>query len=305
MDLKQLEAFVYVVKLNSFSKAADTIYLSQPTISAHISSLEKELGTQLLVRSTKEVYPTKVGVEFFSYAQNMLALRDQAIQSVSGLGHNSRGEISVLSSSVPAQYLLPEIVTAFRRRYPNIIIRVHQSNSNLVSAKLGNCYYDVGIVGTKIQGNKFIQEPFCDDTLVFVYPADLDIDEAIIGKNLVDFIRSQPFIMRETGSGTLQELDRYLKKHDLSLDDLKPACYMDSTQGVMQAVSSGMGISFLSKAATALYVQMGLVKTIEVDHQFFLRRFYLLLKKDMVLSPVQKLLVDFIAQYYYGIKEPA
>lgn len=300
MDLKQLEAFVYVVKLNSFSRAADTIYLSQPTISTHISTLEKELGTQLLIRSTKEVYPTKAGVAFYTYAQNILAMRDQAIQSVSGLAKNSKGEIVILSSSVPAQYLLPEIVTKFRRSYPNIVVHIDQSDSNNVSSQLNSCYYDFGIVGTKSNSNKFIQKPFYDDTLVFAYPASLPIEEKTIRNNMVDFIKNQPFIMRETGSGTLAEFENYLTKLSLTLNDLKPACYFNNTQGVVQAIACGMGTSFVSKAAAALYVQMGLVKTIEIENSFFSRRFYLLLKKDMILSPIQRQFSEFLESYYYG-----
>lgn len=145
MDLKQLEAFVYVAKLNSFSKAADTIYLSQPTISSHINALEKELGTQLLIRSTKEVYPTKSGLDFFVYAQNMLALRDEAIHSVAQGGSSIRGEISLLASSVPAQYLLPSLIAVFQKSYPDILFKVRQSDSEQVGKMLSNCIYDFGI----------------------------------------------------------------------------------------------------------------------------------------------------------------
>ena len=298
MELKQLEVFVYVVKLNSFSKAADTIFLSQPTISAHISSLEKELGVQLLIRSTKKVYPTKVGTEFFVHAQNMLALRDQAIHSIREQTADSKGEIMMVASSVPAQYLLPEMIANFNKNYPKILIHVHQSDSEDVEKKLNGCHYDFGIIGTEAASSKFMQRPFYQDTLVFVYPGNMHIDRDAVYRDPLAFLKSHPFVMREVGSGTLKELEKYLMKINGSINDLKSACYFSNTHGVMNAVANGMGISFVSKAAAARYVEMGLVHTIEIESNFFHRWFSLLWKKEMILSPLQNLFQSFILKYY-------
>lgn len=297
MDLKQLEAFVYVVKLNSFSRAADSVYLSQPTISAHISSLEKELGAQLLIRSTKEVYPTKIGKELYGQAINMLSLRDQAIQTVKGATKDSKGEINLIASSVPAQYLLPQMLAVFHEQFPNIIIHVHQADSCQVGELLKDCLYDFGITGTPLTTNKYVQKPFYKDTMVFAYPASYEIDEEFTRNNLHTFIKTHPFVFRESGSGTLCELERYLKGSQLTLNDLKPVAYFSNTQGILHAVACGLGISFVSKAAASVYKQIGMVKTIEIDKKEFYRSFYILHKKDMVLSPILKTFQDFLLQY--------
>lgn len=299
MDLKQLEAFVYVVKLNSFSKAADTIFLSQPTISSHISTLEKELGTQLLIRSTKEVYPTKSGLEFFVYAQNMLALRDEAIQTVGKFGDHSKGEISVLASSVPAQYLLPEFVSEFRKKYPKIVIKVTQSDSEMVGQMLSSYEYDFGVAGSKVSQNRFIQDPFYSDTLVFAVPSSMSVKSDMTTEDLMEMIKSKPFVMREDGSGTQKELEKLLTKMNLSMEDLNPACYFSNTHGVLQAVASGVGISFVSKAATTMYTEMGMIKVIRLKDAVFNRNFYLLIKKEMVLLPIQKLFKQFLLDYFH------
>lgn len=298
MDLKQLEAFLHVVKLNSFSKAAEAIYLSQPTISAHINSLEKELSAQLVVRSTKEVQPTKAGQDLYVYAKNILALRDQAIEAINGPNRNTTGELSILSSSVPAQYLLPEAITAFRAVYPNIYIHVYQSDSEDVAASLSHNLYDFGIVGTPIAGEKFVQKPFYRDTLVIAYPASLPIKEDYVRENLVSFMREQPVVMREAGSGTRRELIRFLKEYGLTLKDLKPAGYFSNTQGVVHAVASGLGFSFVSKAAVSVYRQMGMVKTVEIAPERFCRMFYLLLKKEMLPSPMQSTFLNFLPEHF-------
>ncbi len=298
MDLKQLEAFVYVAKLNSFSKAADTIYLSQPTISSHINALEKELGTQLLIRSTKEVYPTKSGLDFFVYAQNMLALRDEAIHSVAQGGCSIRGEISLLASSVPAQYLLPSLIAVFQKSYPDILFKVRQCDSEQVGKMLSNCIYDFGITGTRLSGNKFVQVPFYHDTLVLAVPACYSIPQNLSPETLKKLLRTQPFIMREDGSGTKKELENFLLRLNLTLEHLNTVCCFNNTHGVLQAVSNGAGISFVSWASTAMYTQMGLIKTIELNDFVIKRNFYLLSKKEMILQPVQKLFQTYLLNYY-------
>ena len=114
MDFKQLEAFVYVVKLKSFSKAAQRIYLTQPTISAHINSLEKELDTKLIERGTKYVYPTKPGSILYQYAVKMLNLREDAVCSVKNYNKELKGTLTICASTVPSQNILPKVIAAFR-----------------------------------------------------------------------------------------------------------------------------------------------------------------------------------------------
>ena len=132
MDFKQLEAFVYVVKLKSFSKAAQRIYLTQPTISAHINSLEKELDTKLIERGTKYVYPTKPGSILYQYAVKMLNLRDDACCSVKNYNKELKGSLTICASTVPSQYILPKIISAFREEYPNVTFNIQRQDSEQV-----------------------------------------------------------------------------------------------------------------------------------------------------------------------------
>ena len=110
MHFKQIEAFVNVIRCKSFSKAAEAIYLSQPTISAHISSLESELGVCLIVRSTKEVYPSAAGRIFYQHALEMLRLRERAVLEVQSYATEVRGELDIAASTVPSQYIIPDLL---------------------------------------------------------------------------------------------------------------------------------------------------------------------------------------------------
>ena len=134
MDFKQLEAFAYVVKLKSFSRAAEQIYLTQPTISNHISTLEKELDTKLLERGSKTVYPTPSGKILYNYAEKMLNLREDAVCAVRRYNKELKGNLTICASTVPSQYVLPKLMTAFREEYPNVVFQINRQDSGQVVA---------------------------------------------------------------------------------------------------------------------------------------------------------------------------
>ena len=126
MDIKQLEAFCMVVRQGSFSKAARVLGVSQPTVSAHISTLEKELGCELLIRTSKSILPTDKGATLLGYAQGIMSLRQKALEELSREDSRYTGSITIAASSVPAQYCLPELLSEFSREYPGGILTAAQ-----------------------------------------------------------------------------------------------------------------------------------------------------------------------------------
>ena len=298
MDIKQLEAFVNVARHNSFSKAADAIFLTQPTISAHIHSLENELGVQLLVRSTKKVHLTKTGKEFFAYAQNILTLRDEAFSCVLGNGYESRGEIDVLASTVPAQYLLPEVIAFFHKQYPHIVFRVHQADSRQVIEKIPRFQYDFGLVGIKVANPKLHCWPFYDDTLVVILPKTMIYDQPQSDEELSKLLSSKIYVMREEGSGTRAEMASLLAQYGVAVERLRTVAFFNDNQSILNAVSHGLGIAIISKIAASEYVKQGLVNMIEIDKPSFHRKFYLLTKNELQLSPIQQAFADVVRNFY-------
>ncbi len=302
MEIKQLEAFVAVVQHNSFSKAADMIYLSQPTISAHINSLENEIGAQLLIRSTKAVYPTPTGKELFHRAKSILALRDEAISSVKRVTPEVSGEISILASAVPAQFLLPEIITAFRKQYPHIVFHVHQADSLQVVEGILGYRYDFGIVGTSVNSRRLLTVPFYRDTLVLIAPKAMLINKAEMHRDLALFLRQKPFVMRVMrgdGFGIHVEMEQLLHKQGVSIQNLNVVAYFHDTLSILSAVSHGLGVSFVSKVAATVYEKIGQIQIYDLEHAF-VRQLHLVFKKEMMLSPVQKLFVAYLETYFTG-----
>ena len=156
MDFKQLEAFAAVVNLGSFSKAGDRLFLTQPTISAHIRALERELGVQLIVRTTKEVYPSREGKRFYAYAQNILRMRDDAIAAMTEAVPVVRGVITVAASTIPAQYILPDAMAAFCKSYPHAVFRHICCDSAGVERLVADGEADIGMTGALMSGGPYI-----------------------------------------------------------------------------------------------------------------------------------------------------
>lgn len=298
MEFKQLEVFVSVARSRSFSRAAETMYLSQPTVSANISSLEKSLGVQLLVRNTKEVSITKAGLDFLAYAQKILSLREQALHSVSSGERDAHGVIDVISSTIPAQHLLPEIIAAFQRQWPNIMFRVDQTDSGRVEREMGSFRYDFGMVGSVPDDDRFIHYPVYDDELVLVIPGDEPEDSGTIRDGFKDYIRRVPFIMRESGSGTRMETETLLSKIGVDPRELRIAAYFSDAHSILLAVSRGMGVSLISKVAAAMYVEAGLLRAVEMNSPLFLRQIHMLHNKELWLSPLQQAFADYVRQFY-------
>ena len=298
MDIKQLEVFLSVAHHLSFSKAAEEMYVSQPTVSAYISSLEKQLNTQLLIRNTKEVSLTKAGQELLNYAQKILSLRDQALQSIGGASQKANGSLDIIASTIPGQHLLPEIIASFHKTWPNIIIKVSQTDSRHVEQEMIGFRYDFGMSGTIPSDDRLIHYPVFQDELVLVVPNSLTDSAESIRQNFSSFVLKHPFIMRESGSGTRAEIESLLTKSGVSLRSLRTPAFFSDAHGVLGAVAYGMGISLISQIAASMYVEAGLLRSIEMQSPLFNRQIHLLHNKELWLSPLQQAFADHVQNFY-------
>lgn len=151
MNLKQLEAFVKVTESGSFSKAAKLLFLTQPTVSAHISSLEKELDSRLFVRNTKEVKLSEEGKQLYQYARQMVELEKEIEQVFSKDAHCEEKCITIATSTIPAQYVLPAILAKFRETYPDEQFRISENDSCGVVEQVAGHMVDIGFTGTVLE----------------------------------------------------------------------------------------------------------------------------------------------------------
>jgi len=298
MEIKQLEVFACVARNLSFSKTAEKMYISQPTVSSYISSLEKYLGAQLIIRNTKEVSLTKAGQDFLAYTKKILSLREQALYSINGKDRGARGVIDIISSTIPAQHLLPEIIASFQKQWPNISFRVDQADSRRAEREMSSFRYDFGLVGTIPDEDRFIHYPVYDDELVLVIPKETPEGPELIRDKFSDYITRVPFIMREAGSGTRAEIEALLSKIGVDSRDLRVSAFFSDAHSILLAVSHGMGVSLISRIAAAMYVEAGMLRVIEMNSVLFRRQIHLLHNKELWLSPLQQAFSDHIRQFY-------
>ena len=298
MDIKQLEAFVYVVETCSFSKAGELLHLTQPTISSHILSLERELNIKLIVRTTKETYPSEAGKLLYNYAKEILIMRENAVQAIRMFSQEMRGTITVAASTIPGQYYLPKILQSFREKYPDIKFNIQMTDSTDVVDRITTRTAEVGFSGTEIDAPKCIYREFADDKLVVITPNEERFRQ-YVGKGFpIRQMREEPFISRESGSGTRRETETFLKELGIQVSELKTAVEVRSTESIIKMVSEGMGVAVLSKSACEDYQQFGKVLAFDFDNITLRRKLYIIKHKNSILSPIAQVFYDYAKSFY-------
>lgn len=250
MNLKQLEAFVQVSESGSFSKAAKELFLTQPTISAHISSLEKELNVRLFIRNTKEVSLSDDGKDLYRYAKQITDLEKAIEERFYMDSDDGKHFITIAASTIPAQYLLPKVLMCYRERYPKEQIKIMETDSSEVVTQVVDHMVDVGFTGTVLEKKHCKYIPFYKDELAVITP---DTPEYRILKEQnrddIDWIRRKPLILREEGSGTRKEAEKQLKNAGISMEDLDIVASIANQETIKKSVKQGMGITVLSRLA--------------------------------------------------------
>ena len=258
MNLKQLEAFVHVAEGGSFSKAAKELFLTQPTVSAHISSLEKELNVRLFIRNTKEVNLSDDGRELYKYAKQMIDLQKKIEERFSAKKEAGKHCISIAASSIPAQYLLPKVLLRFNEKFPDEQLRIIESDSSEVVTKVVDHMVDVGFTGTVLEKKHCKYLPFYKDELVIVTPATgkyLALQNEMTDD--ISWINQEAFIMREEGSGTRKEAEKQLQNAGIAVESLNVIASIGNQEAIKKAVRQGMGISVMSRLAAEDEIEAG------------------------------------------------
>lgn len=250
MNLKQLEAFVQVSESGSFSKAAKELFLTQPTISAHISSLEKELNVRLFIRNTKEVSLSDDGKDLYRYAKQITDLEKAIEERFYMDSDDGKHVITIAASTIPAQYLLPKVLMCYRERYPKEQIKIMETDSSEVVTQVVDHMVDVGFTGTVLEKKHCKYIPFYKDELAVITP---DTPEYRILKEQnrddIDWIKRKPLILREEGSGTRKEAEKQLKNAGISMEALDIVASIANQETIKKSVKQGMGITVISRLA--------------------------------------------------------
>lgn len=299
MNLKQLEAFVQVAEGGSFSKAAKELFLTQPTISSHISSLERELNARLFVRNTKEVSLSEDGNKLYKYAKQMLELQREIEVS---FGMDEEGEariVTIAASTIPAQYLLPEVLTRFSERYPQEQIRIQETDSSKVVMQIVDHRVDIGFTGTVLEKKHCKYIPFYKDELVIITPNTPKYQKmAQETPTDISWIKKEHVIMREEGSGTRKEAELQLKGAGVKFASLDIIASIENQETIKKSVRQGMGISILSKLATADEVSNGELLAFPIPNSDEGRDINLVYNKNYQMSRSAERFIKVVKEVY-------
>ena len=295
MEFKQLEAFVAVVDYGSFSEAARKLYLTQPTISAHVRSLEEELHTKLILRTTKKTTITTRGYQLYDSAVRMLEIRNNLLENFTGV---QKHMIDLAASTIPSSYLLPEILAAFGKTHPDIYFHSIQADSAESINRVLDGTVDLALVGQNTRDETCVFLPFCQDELVIATPITnhyLSLQNKTV--TFEDFIKD-PIIIREKGSGTKKEMDLFLEQIGVTPSDLNVIARMNDLEGIKKSIVNGLGISILSARSAIDLQKTKQILLFPLEESAHKRTFYIVYSKNRILKPHVRQFIQFVQNFY-------
>ncbi|MDR1017415.1 MAG: LysR family transcriptional regulator [Lachnospiraceae bacterium] len=325
MNLKQIEAFKKVAEVKNFSKAAEELFLTQPTISAHISSLEKEMGKPLFLRTTKEVELTTLGEEFYKYAKDILDLQHEMVEKFCVDNDPDDHKITITASSIPSVYLLPEAITRYIAQYPEENLRVLEGDSKKAIDDILLKIADLAVVGTKPESKECEYIPFYCDELVVIMAiteenkslyeqiiqatdnGDLIADASKIKDEkqrilLEDLLKlklsNSEYIMREDGSGTRNEALFRMKEIGIDTDNISIIASMENQELIKSAVRHDVGISVISKLACREEVSDKKVFAFAIPGAHKYRYMYMAYRKTIKVTKPMKRFIGVLEELY-------
>jgi DNA-binding transcriptional LysR family regulator len=292
MDLKTLEVFCRIAELRSFTRAAEAVALTQPTVSGHIKDLEAELGLPLLDRAGRTVTPTRAGEILYGYARRILGLRAEAQQAIGEHKGGLTGNLALGGSSIPGAYILPPLIAAFKRDHPDAGMVLHVKGSRDIVRGVGDGTYELGMVGARFEEGRVRYERYAQDELVLAVPvshpwADRD---TVRPRDLV----GQSMIMRERGSGTRKVMEKALAEHGLDSERLRVVLEVTSNEAVRQAVKAGGGVAIISRRAVQDDIQCGAVAPVRFRGLRMVRDFFLVTHRTRSRSPLGNAFAQFL-----------
>lgn len=289
MEFKQIEAYVNVVRYKSFSKAADATFFTQPTISTHISNLEKELGTKLLERNGRSVKMTPKGETFYKYALEMINARNSAQEALSKSDSNLNGILEIQTSSIPGVTFVPEYLAAFRNEHKNVQYYVTMSDTQSVIDNILEHRGEIGFVGEKLYSNELEYTKVCSDRIVMIAPASLGISSSITMSEAISY----PFIWRETGSATRKSFENAAARLGYDKTAFEIAGLFNDIDSIIRSVEAGLGVAIVSRNV-ASSLSSDRLQMIEIEGFSDERDFYMIHLKRSSLSSTAAAFAEYV-----------
>lgn len=294
MELRELRTFCAVVETGSWSKASKIVHLTQPTISLQIQSLEADLGTCLFNRSTRERTLTESGKICYEYAKRILALCDEAVQSVCDVNNLTKGTLRIGASTTVGEYILPSHLSSFKGIYSRVKISLEIGNSFEIIEDVVKGALEIGIVGTKIKRPELIFKDFINNELVLIVPSNHTW--ATKGEISLDQLKEEPFLIRTDGSGIRMTLEKELEKAGLKEENLNVIMSLGNTEAIKKGVSSGLGVSIVPRISIENEIKLGILKEVKIKNISLIMNFYIVYNPNRFRSKIPEAFLDHLTE---------
>jgi LysR family transcriptional regulator, low CO2-responsive transcriptional regulator len=269
VTVTQLRSFLAVVRTGSVTAAAEELVVSQPSVSAAVSALSRELGVELTERVGRNVRPSRAGRAFAAYASDVIGLLDQGARAAREAADSEAIELRIGAVNTAGEHIAPQLVQVFAALHPEVAVSVDVGNRERVFERLRAHRSDVAI-GGRPPDDGFVGERFLDNPIVVITAPDDLLAKA--RRVPVEQLGSRPWLLREEGSGTRSMTEEFLAGHDLQ----PPIRTLGSNGAIKQAARAGLGVSLQSRLAAALELELGLLGTIRLDVPLPSRQWYVI-----------------------------
>lgn len=288
--LRQLEVFEAIARLGSFTRAAEELYLTQPTVSMQIKKLTDAVGLPLFEQVGKKVFLTDAGRELHKTCREIFKHFSHFEMAVADLKGLKQGTLR-LAVVTTAKYFAPRLLGPFCQQYPGIEVSLKVSNRERILERLADNQDDLYILGQPPEEVDAVAEPFLDNPLVVLAPAN----HPLVGRKKIPLARltEEPFLLREPGSGTRKALERLFADHGLSI---RVRMELGSNEAIKQAIVGGLGVSVLSRHTLALDAPLGQLAILDVVGFPIERQWYVAYPAGKQLSIVARTFLDYLKQ---------
>ncbi len=291
IDIKQIRSFLEVVNEKSFTNASRNLKISQASISHQIGQVEKMLGVKLINRNSQDFSMTDEGRIFVKFCNKIM-------KDIEGLKTDIQagtfgGVVNIISSSIPGGYILPEILSGFKKKEKGgVYFKLEIGNSREAVEKIKQGEADIAIVGREIRHPSLTYTKIFEDRIVLVAGKDYT------GSVKLNDLRTIPLILRESGSGTKNAAEIYLNQLDIIPSELNIVMECSSPEGIKEGVIKGLGLAFISKLAIEDDVKSGKLRILDIKGLDIKRDFFLVTSNVKSLHEPAGRLVSYILENY-------
>ena len=294
MSDRRLQVFYSVAKHLSFTKAAEALHMTQPAVTFQVRQLEEQFNTRLFDRTHNRINLTEAGDRIYHYAKQIFELYSRMEGEIRALTGEVSGVVIIGASTTIAEYMLPSLLGAFKRKFPDVVIRLQVSNTDGIVAMVEDNEIDLGVVEAPVSNKSLVVEVCRIDTLVAVLPPEHEL--AGRASLPVADVLKYPFIAREEGSGTRKVTFDYLRGAGLEPADLTLVMELGSPESIKGAIEAGMGISILSRSTIGKELKLRTLTCVELDPPLE-RPFSFVHQKQKFRARAIEKLLDFTRVY--------